>query len=68
MDSESVYCDIKMTIAEAVEMLEVLKEWRDAGRHPALEGTFQDMQAQITDSIGYAASDRVGLLKSKPKH
>lgn len=66
--SGSVYCDIQMTLEEAVEMLEVLRALREAGRHPALEEKFHDMQAQLTDSISYAASDRLGLLKSKLKH
>lgn len=68
MTSESVYCDIQMTIEEAVEMLEVLKALREAGRYPALEEKFHEMQNQLTDSISYAASDRIGLLQSKPKH
>lgn len=66
--SESVYCDLKMTIEEAVEMLDALRELLDAGLHPALDGTFRDMQTQIKDSISYAASERVGLIKSKPRH
>ena len=66
--SESVYCDIQMTIEEAVEMLEVLRALREAGGYPALEDKFRDMQTQLTDSISYAASDRIGLLQSKPKH
>lgn len=60
-----MYCDIQMTIEEAVEMLEALRE---AGRHPALEDKFHEMQTQLSDSISYATSDRIGLLKSKPKH
>lgn len=68
MTSESVYCDIQMTIEEAVEMLEVLRALREAGGYPALEDKFRDMQTQLTDSISYAASDRIGLLQSKPKH
>lgn len=68
MTSESVYCDIQMTIEEAVEMLEVLEALRAAGRYPGLEEKFHEMQTQLSDSISYATSDRIGLLKSKPKH
>ncbi|MCQ2994258.1 hypothetical protein [Pseudomonas syringae] len=57
-----------MTIEEAVEMLEVLEALREAGRYPALEDKFHEMQTQLSDSISYATSDRIGLLKSKPKH
>lgn len=41
--NESVYCDIQMTLEEAVEMVEVLKALREADRHPALQDKFRDM-------------------------
>ncbi|MDU8502111.1 hypothetical protein RYB01_23380 [Pseudomonas syringae] len=51
-----------MTIEEAVEMLEVLRALREAGGYPALDAKFLDMQTLLTDSISYAASERIGLL------
>ena len=68
MTIDKVYCDVQMTIEEAVEMLTVLTELRRMGSHPLLETTLRDMESQIIDSIGYAASEKSGLVRSRPKH
>lgn len=68
MTSDKVYCDVQMTIEEAVEMLAVLTELRRTGSHPLLETTLRDMESQIIDSIGYSVSEKSGLVRSRPKH
>ncbi|GFZ62825.1 hypothetical protein PSE10B_53770 [Pseudomonas amygdali pv. eriobotryae] len=67
MASDKVYCDFQMTIEKAFEMLTVLTELRRKGSHPLLETTFRDMESQIVESIGYAASEKSGLVRSRPK-
>lgn len=52
IDSDaSVYCDLQMSQTQACELLGVVKDLRQTGKHPGLEDVFQAIESELGPDI-----------------
>lgn len=50
-DDDTVYCDVRMPLAEGLELLSLIGTLRESGSHPALDQVFKDIEDELKASI-----------------
>ncbi|MEA9990474.1 hypothetical protein QN404_16420 [Pseudomonas sp. RTS1] len=50
-DDDTVYCDIKMPLAQGRELLQLVRTQRESNAHPNLNRVFEQMQYELSTSI-----------------
>ena len=50
-DDDTVYCDVKMPLAQGRELLQLVSTLRESKAHPTLDRVFELMQYELSTSI-----------------
>ena len=52
-NDDTVFCNLQMPLLHSKELLLLMKQLRESGAHPNLEGVFNHIQYELTNSIDF---------------
>lgn len=57
--SSTIYCDLQMSVAQAHELLALVRGLSDSAHHPALENVFRDIEEELGRSVSNLSKNRL---------
>lgn len=57
--SSTIYCDLQMSVAQARELLAVVRRLNASAHHPGLESVFRDIEEELGRSVSSLSGSRL---------
>ena len=57
--SSTIYCDLQMSVAQARELLALVRGLSASAHHPGLEGVFRDIEQKLGCSVSNLSENRL---------
>ncbi|KPZ12000.1 Uncharacterized protein ALO40_00875 [Pseudomonas syringae pv. viburni] len=57
--SSTIYCDLQMSVAQACELLALIRGLSASAHHPGLEGVFRDIEEELGRSVSNLPANRI---------
>ena len=59
-DKDTVYCNVQMPMAQGRELSRLVAELRESGAYPRLDSVFEEIQHELSSSIGFVEEQLAG--------
>ncbi len=57
--SSTIYCDLQMSVAQALELLALVRGLCASAHHPGLESVFRDIEEELGRSVSNLPENRL---------